>query len=432
MTAQTRKPAAGANRQQVDVCLDADIVEALCRVGTLFHAANHGNSIFSFAYDPNWLRRPNTFEIDPDLQLHTAESYPSQPIGVFRIFTDSAPDRWGRLLLDLRETLKAREEQRRARTLTEWDYLLGVHDICRMGALRFRRDADTPFLDNDRELAAPPIASLRELEAASLALETPGADEQPQFRQWLTALLAPGSSLGGARPKANFTSPDSTLWIAKFPSREDRRDIGAWEMVVHQLAQDAGLHVPDAQLLSLGDRYRTFACRRFDRLTDGKRRFFVSALTLLDHRDGESASYLELAEFLSTRGSPVHKEEDLRELWTRVVFNILVSNRDDHLRNHGFILAADGWRLAPAYDLNPNIDKAHHHLAIDTGDPTPDVGLALSTAEFYGLSDAQAGETLQRVRAAVNRWQTVAAGHRLPRAEIELLAQAFPPTEAPG
>jgi serine/threonine-protein kinase HipA len=425
MTARATKPAVGTGRQQVDVCLDADIVEALCRVGTLFHAANHGNSVFSFAYDPNWLRRPNTFEIDPDLQLHTAESYPGQPTGVFRIFTDSAPDRWGRLLLDRRETLKAREEQRKARTQTEWDYLLGVHDICRMGALRFRRDAASPFLDDDRELAAPPIASLRELEAASLALETPGADEQPQFRQWLTALLAPGSSLGGARPKANFTSPDGTLWIAKFPSREDRRDIGAWEMVVHQLAQDAGLHVPDAQLLSLGDRHRTFACRRFDRLPDGKRRFFVSAMTLLDRRDGESASYLELAEFLSTRGSPVHKAEDLRELWTRVVFNILVSNRDDHLRNHGFILAADGWRLAPAYDVNPNIDKAQHHLAIDTSDPTPDIGLALSTAEFYGLSEAQAGEIFQRVRAAVSRWQTVATSHRLPRAEIELLAQAF-------
>ena len=426
MSTNTRKSVPGATRQQIDVCLDADIVDALCRVGTLFHATAHGNPVFSFVYDPDWLQRSNTFEIDPDLQLHNAESYPSQPAGMFRIFTDSAPDRWGRHLLDRREILSAREEQRRARTLTEWDYLLGVHDLCRMGALRFRRDAGSPFLGNDRDLAAPPIASLRELEAASLALEMPGADAQPQFRQWLTALLAPGSSLGGARPKANFTCPDGTLWIAKFPSREDRRNIGAWEMVVHQLAQDTGLRVPDAQLLSLGNRHQTFACRRFDRLPDGKRRFFVSALTLLDRRDGEDASYLELAEFLSTRGSPAHKDEDLRELWTRVAFNILVSNRDDHLRNHGFILAADGWRLAPAYDLNPNINSAHHHLAIDTSDPTPDVNLALSTAEFYGLSDGQAGEILQRVRRAVSRWQTVAAIHHLSRAEIELMAQAFP------
>jgi serine/threonine-protein kinase HipA len=223
----SRKPAAPDGRQQIDVCLDADIVDSLCRVGTLFHANSHGSSVFSFTYDPEWLRRPNTFEIDPDLQLHDVESYPSQTAGVFGIFMDSAPDRWGRLLLDRRETLKAREDKRKARTLTTWDYLLGVHDSCRMGALRFRRSVDSPFLDADRDLAAPPVASLRELEAASLALEAPDADEQPQFRRWLTALLAPGSSLGGARPKANYTDPEGALWIAKFPSREDRRDIGA-------------------------------------------------------------------------------------------------------------------------------------------------------------------------------------------------------------
>jgi serine/threonine-protein kinase HipA len=417
---------ASVSRQQIDVCLDADIIEVLCRVGTLFHTMGHGHSVFSFAYDPEWLRLPNTFEIDPDLQLHDAESYPSQAAGVFRIFTDSAPDRWGRFLLDRREILKAREEKRQARTLTDWDYLLGVHDSCRIGALRFRRDPDSPFLDNDRHLAAPPVTSLRELEMASLALEAPNADEQPEFRQWVTALLAPGSSLGGARPKANFTDPDGALWIAKFPSREDRRDIGAWEMVVHQLAHVAGLNVPDTQLLSLGSRHRTFASRRFDRLANRHRRFFVSAMTLLNRQDGENASYLELAEFLGTRGSPTHKKADLRELWTRVVFNILVSNRDDHLRNHGFILSTDGWRLAPAYDLNPNIERTYHQLAIDSTDPTPDVALALATAEFYDLTNAQAGKILKRVKSAVSQWRNVATKNRLPRAEIELLAQAFP------
>jgi serine/threonine-protein kinase HipA len=196
-------------------------------------------------------------------------------------------------------------------------------------------------------------------------------------------------------------------------------------MVVHRLAQDCGLCVPDARMISLGSRHRTFACCRFDRLPGGKRRFFVSSMTLLDRRDGEDASYLELAEFLSTRGTPDHKDEDLRELWTRVVFNILVSNRDDHLRNHGFILAADGWRLAPAFDVNPNIEKGRHHLAIDAGDSTPDVDLALSTAGFYGLSDGQARDILGRVKRAVSRWQTVAALNHLSRAEIELMAQAF-------
>lgn len=420
-----RRSATAAKRQQIEVCLDADIVGGLCRVGTLFHAAAHGGAVFSFAYDSAWLQRPNAFEIDPDLQLHDAESYPSQPAGVFRIFVDSTPDRWGRLLLDRRETLKARAEGRPVRTLGEWDYLLGVHDSCRMGALRFRKDADSAFLDDDHHLAAPPVASLRELEAASLALEAPGAEERPEFQRWLTALLAPGSSLGGARPKANYTDPDGSLWIAKFPSREDRRDIGGWEMVVHRLAVNGGLRVPEARLLALGERYRTFACRRFDRFGAGQRRFFVSAMNLLNRQDGDNASYLELAEFLSTRGSPVHKVEDLRELWTRIVFNLLVSNRDDHLRNHGFILAEDGWRLAPAFDLNPSIDKAHHQLAINESDPMPDVDLALETAQFYGIGGDEAREILRRVKTVVAGWRAVATDLALPRSEIELLAQAF-------
>jgi serine/threonine-protein kinase HipA len=425
VSARVKQGAQAAGRQQVDVVLDADFTGAACRVGTLFYAAAHGRAIFSFAYDPAWLKRPDVFEIDPDLQLHAGESYPGDAAGVFRIFLDSVPDRWGRLLLDRRELLKAREEKRKPRALTEWDYLLGVHDICRMGALRFRREDGAPFLDDDRQLAAPPLASLRELEAASLALEEPDAAEHPQFRQWLTALLAPGSSLGGARPKANFTDMDGALWIAKFPSREDRRDMGAWEMVVHQLAGAAGVQVPEARMLPLASRHRTFACRRFDRTNVGRRRFFVSAMTLLGRTDGQGGSYLDLAEFLSTRGSARHKADDLKQLWTRVVFNIVVSNRDDHLRNHGFILGADGWRLAPAYDLNANIERTAHTLAINASDPTADVGLALTTAPYYGLEAAAAERILNQVKAAVTSWEAKAAALRLPREESELVAQAF-------
>ena len=416
------------SRQQIDVVLDADFIGEACRVGVLFHASAHGRATFSFAYDTNWLKHRGAFEIDPDLQLHAAESYPSDGVGVFRIFLDSAPDRWGRLLLDRRELLQAREEKRRPRVLAEWDYLLGVHDTCRMGALRFRRDEASPFLDDDRHLAAPPLASLRELEAASLALEAPDAAEQPQFSRWLTALLAPGSSLGGARPKANFTDPDGSLWIAKFPSREDRRDVAAWEMVVHRLATVAGIEVPPAKLLRLGIRHRTFATRRFDRTPAG-RRFFVSALTLLGRADGQGGSYLELAEFLSTRGSVRHRAGDLRQLWARVAFNILTSNTDDHLRNHGFILAADGWRLAPAYDVNANIERTAHSLAIDANDPTPDVELAVATAPYYGIKESDARKNLKQIKKAVGSWKQHASALRLPREEVERMAVAFQPAE---
>lgn len=412
-------------RQQVDVVLDADFLAGpFCRVGTLFHAAAHGRATFSFAYDKAWVARPGAFEIDPDLQLHSGESYPSDSAGVFRVFLDSAPDRWGRLLLDRREVLKARQEGRPVRTLTDWDYLLGVHDLCRMGALRYRMSEARPFLDDNRQLAAPPRASLRELETASLALEAPDVAENTEFSRWLSALLAPGSSLGGARPKANFTDVDDSLWIAKFPSREDRRDVGAWEMLVHQLAAAAGVDVSPAKLLSFGGRHQTFATRRFDRVA-GVRRFFVSALTLLGKKDGQGGSYLELAEFIAIRGSAAHRAADLRQLWTRVVFNILVSNTDDHLRNHGFILEADGWRLAPAYDLNPDVEKRFHTLTIDPQDNSPDVGLALATAEFYDLSMAEARQILATVQTVVGTWRTGAGHLRLTREEIEQLAPAF-------
>ena len=412
------------NRQQVEVVLDADFIGEACPVGTLFRAAAHGRETFSFAYDRAWLSRPDAFAIDPDLQMHSGESYPADGTGVFRVFLDSAPDRWGRLLLDRREVMRARAEKRPARALGEWDYLLGVHDGCRLGALRFRQDQAGPFLDHDDRLAAPPLASLRELEAASLALESPDAPEREEFSRWLMALLAPGSSLGGARPKANFTDLDGGLWIAKFPSREDRRDVGAWEMLVHELAVSAGVDVPAAQLLSLSGRHRTFASRRFDRV-GSRRRFFVSAMTLLGRVDGQGGSYLELAEFLSTRGSARHRSNDLRQLWTRVAFNIHVGNTDDHLRNHGFILEADGWRLAPAYDLNANVERRVHTLAIDERDPTPDPALLLTTAPYYGLKAPEAEAILSRVRQVVATWGEGAQRLQLPRDETELMATAF-------
>lgn len=411
-------------RQQIEVVLDADFVRDPCTIGTLFHTFAHGRGVLSFAYEKAWVKRPDAFSIDPDLALHTHESYPSDSSGAFRIFLDSAPDRWGRVLMDRREILQARAEGRPPRVLNEWDYLLGVHDACRMGALRFRSEAPGPFLDDTASLAAPPDRTLRELEAASLSLEQDGADENQAFSQWLTALLAPGSSLGGARPKANFTDTDGTMWIAKFPSRDDRRDIGAWEMVAHELAVAAGVDVAPAKLLPLASRHRTFATQRFDRVA-GRRRFFFSAMTLLGKRDGEGGSYLELAEFLSTRGSPVHRAGDLHQLWTRVVFNILISNTDDHLRNHGFILETDGWRLAPAYDQNPNLEKRTHTLAIDTSDTTPDLELALSTAEFYGLKAAEAQRIKDSVVTVVRTWSERARRLRLPRAETELMTNAF-------
>ncbi len=414
-----------SGREEVGVVVDADFLAEPTRVGSLFYSIGRGDGVFSFAYDQEWLKHGSAFQIDPQLQLHISEVYPAASHSTFPIFLDSAPDRWGRILLDRREVLRARDEGRRLRVLTEWDYLLGVHDTCRIGGLRFRRRDNGAYLDDDLAMAAPPIASLAELEAASLALEDPDAADKSGFRKWLSALLAPGSSLGGSRPKANFTDRGGTLWIAKFPSRDDRRDVGAWEMVVQRLASAAGVDVPEAACRRLAGKYHTYCCRRFDRTNVGRRRFFVSAMTLLGRRDGDGGSYLELAEFLATRGTAKDRASDLRQLWRRVVFNILVSNTDDHLRNHGFIMQSDGWRLAPAYDVNPSVAKSVHALCIDDRDASPDLRLALSTARFYSLKPAEASRIAAAVREVVAGWRKQAIAMKIPRSEIELMEPAF-------
>lgn len=415
---------ARSGRDEVQVFLDADIMPEVCPVGTLYHASGRGGDVFSFAYHEGWLRRPDAFEIDPGLQLAGGEAYPANAAGVFRIFLDSAPDRWGRVLLERREALRARAENRAARALGEWDFLLGVHDAARLGALRFREGAGGPFLDDDGRHAAPPLATLHELEAAALALEDADAEDSPQYRAWLAALLAPGTSLGGHRPKANFTDPDGSLWIAKFPSRQDRRDVGALEMLVHQLAAEAGIEVPPARVLRLGSGHRTFACRRFDR-ADGRRRFFVSAMTLLQREDGSGGSYLDLADFVRTRGSANQIAADLRQLWTRMVFNLLVRNTDDHLRNHGFIYDGGGWRLAPAYDVNINPGGTEHALAVDERNHLGDVQLALDTAEFYGIDGAAANAILSRLRSVLATWREKAGRLELSRGDMALVEPVF-------
>jgi serine/threonine-protein kinase HipA len=252
-----------------------------------------------------------------------------------------------------REALQAKDEKRAARTLYAWDFLIGVQDFTRQGALRFRRSGTEPFLGNEM-MAAPPVTTLRELEAVATQLSSKRIDDLDALRKWLAVLVAPGASLGGARPKANFTEADGSLWIAKFPARDDERDIGAWELVVCKLARQAGVDVPAARLLRLNHAFHTFCVQRFDR-RGAARRFYASAMTLLRKDHSEGTSYLELAQFLRTHGDGAHAGADLEQLFRRVAFNVAVGNRDDHLRNHGFVLGVAGWRLAPAFDVNPNV-----------------------------------------------------------------------------
>jgi len=410
----------------LEVWLDCDLCPRQ-RLGTLAHDRGQ----VRFHYDPSWLTQHDlAFAIDPQLTLDAGPFFPKPELGNFGIFLDSSPDRWGQTLMRRREAIQAKDERRAARTLYAWDFLLGVQDITRQGALRLRFPESDHFLA-DEALAAPPVTSPAELASIATAMTRKRIDDLDQLRRWLAVLVAPGASLGGARPKANFRDLTGALWMAKFPAADDDRDVAAWEGLTWWLAQQAGVAMPQAKVQRLGPSgHHTFCVQRFDRIATadnpaGSRRFYASAMTLLGKSESDGSSYLELAEFLARRGDPRYLQEDLAQLFRRVVFNVAVGNRDDHLRNHGFILQRRGWRLAPAFDINPSIDKAAHVLNLDEADNRPSLDTVLATASYYRLSANQAQQVVKEVVAVVATWRQVAQRAKLAAAEIELVASAF-------
>lgn len=417
-----------ATTRQVRVYADWARLGGPRRMGLLSADRNRGKEVFSFAYDDAWLSGVVAQQLDPDLALFEGRHYLREGRPNFGLFLDSSPDRWGRLLMRRREACYARREGRPERPLSELDYLLGVYDGQRMGALRFQEDGRSGFLNSDEHLATPPLTSLRELEHASLMFEADETGRDDDALKWINQLLAPGSSLGGARPKAGVVDDQGSLWIAKFPSRRDGVDVGAWEVVVNELARLAGLRVPEVKSQRLTQRRHTYLSRRFDRLPTGERIHFASAMTLLGYADGTDAaagvSYLELAEFIMRNGVAV--AEDLAELWRRIVFNICVSNTDDHLRNHGFLLAPnEGWTLAPAYDMNPNPQGSGLTLNIAGNDNRLDLALAMEVTDLFRLTLSDAQAQMAVIRAAVGRWRQVAARKRISKPEQDEMAPAF-------
>jgi serine/threonine-protein kinase HipA len=362
-------------------------------IGKLSTDYLRGKEVFSFEYDKNWLLSAYAQEIDPDLKLFSGKHFlNSEKKSNFGVFTDSSPDRWGRILMRRREAALALRDKRPELNLFETDYLLGVCDEHRMGGLRFKEQLDGDFLSTEKALASPPWSSIRTLEEISLKLEQEDVSNDPDYLKWLMLLVAPGSSLGGARPKASIVDSKNHLWIAKFPSKHDSFDIGAWEMVAYELALLSGINMSKCKAKKFYSEKHTFLTKRFDRQTNGKRIHFASAMTLLGYKDdtdaADGASYLELVEFISTHGS--NPNADLEQLWKRVIFNICISNTDDHLRNHGFLLTPNGWTLSPAYDINPVETGTGLKLNITENNNTLDLDLALQTAQFYRLNESKA------------------------------------------
>jgi serine/threonine-protein kinase HipA len=394
-------------------------------MGVLSVSPAKGKESFSFEYSAAWLKSGFSQMVDPDLQLYSGAYYPRDDKPNFGIFLDSCPDRWGRVLMQRKEAAIAKLEARTAKKLLESDFLLGVYDGHRMGALRFKLDGNGPFLNDQKEMATPPWTSLRELEYASLKFEEDNTDD-PEYLKWITMLIAPGSSLGGARPKASVIDSNNNLWIAKFPSRNDDMDVAAWEMVTNQLAIKAGLNAAEGKLLQFNNKYHSYLTKRFDRTAADQRIHFASAMTLLGHTDGvdaSGASYLELMEFISRHGAAV--ESDLEELWRRIVFNISVKNTDDHLRNHGFLLTHKGWLLSPAYDLNPNEYGKGLSLNINDADNSLDLDVAMEVASYFRLTDDKAGKIIKEVSVAVKDWKEFATKNKISNVEQERMAPAF-------
>ena len=408
-----------SDTQTLVVVLDAGDLGPRRPVGLLRRRPGP-RSVVGYEYVRSWLEASDRFPLEPSLPLVPGEQF-TRGGGLPGIFADAAPDRWGRRLIERREAANARRESRRPRNLDDWDFLVGVADATRMGALRLGVEREGPFLD-DQAPAVPPLTRLRTLESAARRLDDP--EGAPLDDPDIALLIAPGSSLGGARPKATYLDPDGTLWIAKFPSRQDRWDVGGWEHLIAQLAREAGVMVTDSRALPLSAMGTTYATRRFDRDGD-RRRLFVSAMTMIGKTDGDEASYLEVAQVIANHVEPGAVAADLAQMFRRLVFNIMVGNRDDHLRNHGFLRAPGGWRLAPAFDVNPSPETAEHTLAIDDRSHEPSLQLALATRSFYRLSAQEAAGIVEEVRAAVSGWEAKARGASLPIAEIELMRVAI-------
>ncbi len=381
-----------------------------------------GKKAFSFLYDKDWIKTKQQILLDPDLQFYTGPQYPNHKEN-FGIFLDSMPDTWGRTLMKRRVAYESKATGEKARTLYDIDFLLGVYDESRMGALRFKTDPNGAFLDHSNFNPTPPLSSIRELQHAAKALEN---DDDQGALKWLAVLMAPGSSLGGARPKANILDENKSLWIAKFPSKNDTIDKAAWELLAYELALLAGINMSPSRIEKIAGVYHTFFTKRFDR-EDGERIHFASAMTMTGNSEDtirdHVPSYLEIADFIQNKC--VNITDNLHQLWRRIVFNIAISNTDDHLRNHGFILTDAGWELSPAYDINPSIDKDGLAMNIDTDNNELDYDLAKSVGEYYRLSDWEMDVIIGEVMTAVSQWRKIATKLGISRGEQELMQSAF-------
>ena len=395
-------------------------------VGRLTYERLRGNGTYGFCFDDSWLKNHAGILLSEEIRNFSGFQY-SQEDHVFGFVSDTLPDRWGRKLLYRKEQAEAEEERRPIRNLYSYDYLIGIDDYLRMGALRLKKDEDGEFLNSDDHLLVPPLTSIKELTIAAQEYEkSDEANELPE-KKWIRQLAHPGTSLGGARPKANVIDEDGHLWIAKFPSRKDLYDMALWEHFCHLLAKEAGITVAETDLITAGDDgYHALLSKRFDRTNDGKRIHFASAMTMTGLSDGDNFEtghgYLDIVDFIVEGCCDV--DENLQELYRRVAFNICVGNSDDHFRNHGFLLTKRGWTLSPAYDINPT-DSMTQSLLIDSNSNESSLQRLLDACDDYYLSFETAEQIISQVKTAVRNWNQLASELHIKESEIDRFSWRF-------
>ena len=408
------------------VYADFDWFNDIELIGELGYESLRGSDSYSFKFADRWVKKYNAIQLSNDLNNYPGIQYTQPNKDIFGCFADALPDRWGRTLLLRREQILAQEDNRPIKRLSSFDFLVGIDDFSRMGAFRFKETLDGEFINTTNSLRIPPLTDLRELIAASREIEkSENANNLPE-KKWITQLVQPGSSLGGARPKANVVDTDKNVYVAKFPSLKDDYDAGLWEHFCHLLAKNAGINTADTKVLAVNEKHHTLLSKRFDRTAEGKRIHFASAMTLLGLNDGDNATtghgYLDIVDFILSSCTDV--DANLCELFRRVAFNICIGNTDDHFRNHGFLLTAKGWTLSPAYDMNPTLNS-HQSLLINSKTNVSDLSVLVNSCDEYMLTAQVAKNIINEVVKAIKDWRIIANKIGTSKREISLFENVF-------
>lgn len=408
------------------VFADFDWLDKPELVGELCYEKLRGSDSYAFQYDEHWLKGHAEVKLSEDINNYPGMQYTQPGQDVFGCFSDALPDRWGRTMLKRREQILASEEKRAVRSLSSFDYLMGIDDFSRMGGFRFKKELEGEFINVSASLKIPPLTELRDLLHASREIEKSEEANVLPEKKWIAQLIQPGSSLGGARPKASVLDEKGNLCIAKFPSRKDDYDAGLWEHFSHLLAQKAGIEVAQTKVLGGLGKYHTFLSRRFDRKDEAKRVHFASSMSLLGLKDGDNAQggygYLDMVDFILQGCCDV--EQNLQELYRRVAFNMCIGNSDDHFRNHGFLLTQKGWTLSPAYDMNPTLNE-YQSLLVNESSNKADISVLLDSCESYLIKKEIAANIIQEVQTAVSGWESLAVQLQIPVREMALFKDRF-------